>query len=242
MKFFLLTAFMILSFFTHAQRKPHGREYVYNYDKSIYSIKEYKDGLRSGTWITYERNGNKVMHIYSDDSLRRYIKIGEKKDTVTDEHYVYEFQPSGQLLSLDYNSRNMLIESTTHRYNGLDSIKYTRDSTDAFRMTYHSDSCFRAKFIHADSGLQAFLMDQLEYPASCREMEIMGTAVISFNVEPDGSVSDVVATGAACHPKLEQEAIRVVKKMSHMFVPTTLFGKPVRSFCMLPITFELEDE
>lgn len=84
-----------------------------------------------------------------------------------------------------------------------------------------------------------FIADNLHYPQIAIENFTSGTVYLTFVVELDGSVSDVKTLkgiGDGC----EQEAIRVVKKMPHNWVPGISKGKPVRSQCNLPIKFRIK--
>lgn len=61
---------------------------------------------------------------------------------------------------------------------------------------------------------------------------------VSFKIEKDGSVSIIGARGP--HPKLEQEAIRVVKTFPEM-IPGKQGGKPVGVTYSLPITLRVQN-
>ena len=61
---------------------------------------------------------------------------------------------------------------------------------------------------------------------------------VQFKIDKNGNVVDVIAR--APHPKLEQEAIRVVKSLPTM-IPGRQRGKPVGVLYSLPILFQVED-
>lgn len=61
---------------------------------------------------------------------------------------------------------------------------------------------------------------------------------VSFKIQPDGSVAIIGARGP--HPKLEEEAIRVVKTFPDM-IPGKQGGRPVGVTYTLPITLRVQD-
>jgi TonB family protein len=87
------------------------------------------------------------------------------------------------------------------------------------------------------AALYKYIGEHLHYPAIARLEGIEGRVTLRFVVEKDGSVSDIqVLRGfyVAC----DVEAVRVVKSLPK-FTPGIQYGKPVRTFFTIPITFEL---
>jgi protein TonB len=87
-------------------------------------------------------------------------------------------------------------------------------------------------------ALYRYLKNHVQYPVSAKEMGYQGTVYLSFVVEKDGSISNVVilrSVGGGC----DEEAIRVVKSMPD-WSPGTQMGRPVRVIYNLPIKFTLQ--
>jgi protein TonB len=83
-------------------------------------------------------------------------------------------------------------------------------------------------------GLPEFLRRNLNYPELAEQRKTQGTVYISFVVEKDGNVSNIeVLKGVG--DGLEEEAVRVVKKMK--WNPGKAKGHPVRVRFTLPIKF-----
>ncbi|NJW52405.1 energy transducer TonB [Salinimicrobium oceani] len=61
---------------------------------------------------------------------------------------------------------------------------------------------------------------------------------VSFKIQPDGSIAVIGARGP--HPRLEEEAIRVVKKFPEM-IPGKQGGRPVGVTYSLPIILKVQD-
>jgi protein TonB len=88
-------------------------------------------------------------------------------------------------------------------------------------------------------GLQKYLADNVEYPATAKKNGITGTVWVIFVVNEDGSVSDVKVEkgiGGGC----DQEAVRVVEGM-RKWKPGKQNGNPVRVYQRLKIGFALDE-
>jgi len=100
-----------------------------------------------------------------------------------------------------------------------------------------NESDDNAKKQCATKKMLEFIYKNIKYPAIARENGVEGTAVISFVVEKDGSVSApkvVRDIGAGCGG----EALRVVKKMPK-WTPGKQRGRSVRVQFNLPVKFKL---
>jgi len=94
-------------------------------------------------------------------------------------------------------------------------------------------------FKGGDAARQRYLRDNTVYPTSAMSMNIEGTVIVSFVVEPDGSISNVkILRGVVA--SLDEEAIRVTKSMPK-WDPGKQRGKPVRARFNMPIKFVIGD-
>jgi len=89
----------------------------------------------------------------------------------------------------------------------------------------------------ADGGnIGTYFAHNLKFPPAAKEREIQGTVRLSFVVETDGSVSNIVvvnSVGGGC----DNEAIRLIQE-TH-WLPAEKGGKYVRSLNMQDITFSI---
>lgn len=86
--------------------------------------------------------------------------------------------------------------------------------------------------------MMKWLNKNMVYPPIAAENNIQGRVMVSFVVEPDGSISNVnIARGV--DPNLDKEAMRVVSKMPK-WKPGMQTGKPVRARFTLPVQFRLQ--
>ncbi|HEY0977826.1 MAG TPA: energy transducer TonB, partial [Flavobacteriales bacterium] len=68
------------------------------------------------------------------------------------------------------------------------------------------------------------------------DVELKDRLFVRFHVEVDGRISDPVIL-KGLHPSLDAEALRVVGLMPH-WIPASINGRPCRSRCVLPFSFD----
>src|SRR5690606_24888467 len=82
-----------------------------------------------------------------------------------------------------------------------------------------------------------FTSSNLKYPVRARENNIEGKVMVAFIVNKDGTIRDIKVRqgiGYGC----DEEAVRVLKS-SPPWKPGMLNGKPVNTYCVLPVSFQL---
>jgi len=82
-----------------------------------------------------------------------------------------------------------------------------------------------------------FLYNNFQYPIEAVRNNIQGRVILNLTIATDGSMSDIKIVQSV-HPLLDQEALRIVKRMPK-WIPGTKDGKPVATNYRLPITFKL---
>ena len=86
------------------------------------------------------------------------------------------------------------------------------------------------------SNMAQYILTNLKYPESAKMAEVSGTVRLSFVVETNGNVSNIIidkSVGAGC----DNEAIRLLQN-TH-WIPAVKNGKYVRSHNMQDITFTI---
>jgi TonB family protein len=260
--YLLLTAFfLILSL--NAQNKPlHGKIKNFNADKTLESIKEYDHGKRTGTWTTYYKDSGKLVEIYSKDSLMQHIRINGKGDTTYKAVY-YRSIPDYRLYKSDIYINSALTATKLYNYKGQDSVveipgadKSSQIITEMLpdpevkteeqlsandlndRVYINVDE--KAEFKGGRDSMSRFLTNNLVYPESAKIAGKKGMVIVRFIIDIDGNVSDVMVGRTSGSAVLDKEALRVIKISGYKWLPGKINGKPVRSYCQIPITFELE--
>jgi protein TonB len=95
------------------------------------------------------------------------------------------------------------------------------------------------EFPGGDIALLKFVKDNVIYPAEAQNVNLQGKVIIKFAVKSNGSV-DRIEVLRGIDPSLDNEAIRVVKKLPK-FKPGRQNGVAVPVWFMLPVTFRLEN-
>ena len=91
-------------------------------------------------------------------------------------------------------------------------------------------------FPGGNGALLDWLSKNIHYTSGCAS--IQGRVVVSFFVEPDGSLSDIELVRKVA-PELDEEVLRVVKAMPK-WIPASQNNKPIRAKFTMSITFRSE--
>lgn len=92
-------------------------------------------------------------------------------------------------------------------------------------------------FPGGSGALQSWLTQNIQYPANAKKWGVQGNVIVSFVVEPDGTISEpTIVKGVDL---LNEEAIRLIKAMPK-WIPGKLKGENVRVKGTLTIPFSLK--
>lgn len=90
------------------------------------------------------------------------------------------------------------------------------------------------------AGWAKFLNKNLRYPSQAQEEGKSGRVIVSFVVERDGRLTDIVVTGKAGYG-MDEEAVRVLK-LAKPWKPGRQNGQPVRVRYSIPMNFQLTEQ
>jgi protein TonB len=99
---------------------------------------------------------------------------------------------------------------------------------------------FMPQPIGGESAWAKFLNKNLRYPIPAQEDGVSGRVILSFIIEKDGSLSNIVVQSPAGHG-FDEEALRVLK-LAKAWKPGMQNGQPVRVRYAIPINFRLSSE
>jgi TonB family protein len=91
------------------------------------------------------------------------------------------------------------------------------------------------EFPGGQKKLMSYINTNLKHPPGAND--IVTRVIITFVVNPDGSLSDLEIAGRRQNPLFEKEALRVVQK-SPKWIPGKIKGKAVRTQYTVPILFQ----
>lgn len=210
--------------------------YVKKYDKDtgLYSeggylhYKDKKKQLKQGLHTTYFDDS---LAVKTPRVLRYYDAEGKL-------HELRSFYKSGVPKRVEYyDAAGKVTQSTCLNEDGTE-----RAYTPFERMPRYpgceDEATEEARKACAQSAMLRFVYQNIKYPAIARENGVEGTVVVTFIVEPDGSISNVKVVrdiGADCG----EESARVVRLMPP-FIPGMQDDEFVRVQFNLPTKFKLE--
>ncbi len=96
------------------------------------------------------------------------------------------------------------------------------------------------EFPGGEKALAAFLNRNIRYPSMASETGVSGTVFLRFVVNAGGEIEGVEVVGARKGAGLEEEAMRVVRKMPK-WKPGRQNGRNVAVYFSLPVRFELAE-
>ena len=135
---------------------------------------------------------------------------------------------------VDYNAKNYKRYWKRHERH---TAPLTLEADTSYKIYEYKQLEEVAKPYFADGiNMPQYIQKNLQFPAEAKEREIQGTVRLSFIVETDGSVSNIIvvnSVGGGC----DNEAIRLLQET--IWIPAEKNGKYVRSTGMQDITFSI---
>ena len=92
-------------------------------------------------------------------------------------------------------------------------------------------------FPDGPQAMSQFITDHLQYPESAKKDSIQGNVYVSFNVEREGTLTDLKVV-RSISTELDYEACRIVKSMPK-WIPVMKDGIPTTARYILPVKFSL---
>lgn len=120
------------------------------------------------------------------------------------------------------------------------STAETGSTARAGKVYAASDCDVRPQFFHSNEKhfLQSWVYKYLKYPRQAIERNLQGQVLLSFIVEKDGSVTNIVVEHGI-DELLDDEAVRVVA-VSPKWIPGQIKGEKVRTRMVIPVEFRLK--
>lgn len=96
------------------------------------------------------------------------------------------------------------------------------------------------EFPGGEAALRKFLNNNIHYPSMAQENGVSGMIFVRFVVDKTGQITNVETVGAKKGAGLEEEALRVVRKMPK-WKPGRQNGENVPVYFNLPINFKMQE-
>lgn len=134
--------------------------------------------------------------------------------------------------------KNKIKSITVYKPEGLVAqIRIELYDDNEERSTVHIQVDENPKFPGGENELMLWLTTNLRYPKEAYDKDMESMITVRFTVNKDGKVCDPTIVGGE-NEYLCQEALRIVNAMPD-WIPGKIDGKPVDSYCTLPINFSL---
>lgn len=172
-----------------------------------------------------------------------FIKEFSESDELRNEGYYYSFPP---ILKTDkhltyYRDNNEIHTISYYKNNELiDNIILNREGdTIATKVYYDVDILPKYKNDEYDNKLRLDIQRIMRYPEYAAERGIQGKVYVEFIIMEDGSMHGInVVEGVAT--SLDNEAVRVIKKLSKGWSPGYLDNKAVKVIFTIPLVFVIQ--
>ena len=106
--------------------------------------------------------------------------------------------------------------------------------------TYKEKADWEPEFPGEMKALYQFLTENTRYPSSAQEGNIEGTALVTFVIEKDGSITNVKIKRSSGFFILDEEALRVIRLMPK-WIPGKVNGEPtVTSYYSISVRFQID--
>lgn len=192
----------------------------------------YKNGKRYKL-ENYNAIGKKIEELYVDTLGKVTVRATIVEGRISEKNYFY---PDGHLCASksmtdgEWQTRYFLPDGTP-----TDSVTLDDESADD---EIHNVVEQMPAFPGGQQALFAFLSKNVHYPPKAQQMGLQGRVILSFTVEKDGSIADIIVLRSV-HKLLDDEAMRVVRSMPK-WRPGKQNGKPVRVRYTIPLSFRFD--
>jgi TonB family protein len=163
-----------------------------------------------GDYITYHENGKPKIK-------GRYVRNKLNGELST-------WHANGQIKRKDEYVMDSLISGHCYTATGQDTAWFPYN----IPLTY-------GKGLHE---LYGFMNRNIKYPEEAKKSGIEGTVHIQFFIEKDGTLSNEKIRRSVSY-YIDQEALRVIRKVPAHWQPPLVDGEPQRGYGILPISFKL---
>jgi len=205
-------------------------------DGSIRAQGLYAYGRKQGMWVESEPGrGKSTSGMYSSERKEgEWIQL-DTNGLIESLYNWQDDQLQGKFFLYDSNGQK--INEGLYRKDTLVSELYPQPAISKPYLKTCQEAMNGNVNTCTESTLSSTIHTNLKYPSIAHERKIEGTAMLQWDVMPDGTVSNIRVPQGLCD-EIEKECIRVFK-LTGRWVPAYQAGKPIKYTMSLPITFRL---
>jgi TonB family protein len=174
--------------------------------------------MRDSTGKVLAVNGTGHVVVFDDD-FKKVIEEGDMNKGKKEGDWRGMIADSGRYICTfhkDVLKSGISYMKSGHRYTfkQIEVGPVYSDGTDAFNL---------------------FIKKNVQYPESAKKHKVMGTVLVRFFIETDGTISDATVVRGLIK-SMDDEALRVIR-LSPPWIPGSLYGIPMRSYYTVGVNF-----
>ena len=174
--------------------------------------------LRDSTGNILATNGTGHVIVFDDD-FKKVLEEGDLKNNKKEGEWRGPIADSGKFVC------------TFHKDELKSGISYMKSGSHySFKQVN-----VKAEYSDGMAAFYLFLKKNLQYPESVKKRKVIGDVLIGFNVETNGTLSDITVERGILKT-LDDEAVRVIS-LSPPWIPSSKFGIPIRSHYTVSVNF-----
>lgn len=166
--------------------------------------------VRQGTYLYYSNGQLEEIKEYANDRINGYH---------------IRFWENCRQKRKDLYENGKLVSGHCYGMNGADTAWFAYEVA--------------ASFPGGTDSLRRFISRYFYYPAAASSASIQGQVRVSFIIDEEGELTAIEVVNSV-HPLLDNEAVRLVKRMPR-WLPGTIDGKKVKTRFVLPVTFRISE-
>lgn len=179
-------------------------------------------------------------NFYASEIPSVYLTTGfyAEHDSYRDNASILDYEAMEVELEYIYAlTKTLANESVLPTFRG---NEFSQKETDSRAYSYHDCDTKPAFMGHSNPSwfMTKWVYQYLRYPQEAVRSGIQGRVHVTFTIEKDGKVSDVLVQKGV-DPLLDEEAVRVIKA-SPKWKAAKKNGQTVRSYITIPVDFKLE--
>ena len=249
-KFFLILALIIMSLGLNVNAQTRSPEPKSGFSLTKKIIQNHliypkealeKKGGKITVYYDVDQNGNasnyRVDNAFDEQCAAEAIRLvkmiewnpamNNGKPVSVNDYYTIEFSPKSYKKSEEKNPRLMLPKQDypAQKSNKVYGLKELHQGPQPY-------------FDNPNVNMATYLRNNLRFPDQAKQFEIQGTVKLSFIVETDGRVSNIIvenSVGGGC----DNEAIRLIQNL--VWIPGVKNDSLVRTRMTQDITFKIGD-
>lgn len=202
--------------------------------------------------VTQLSEDSRIIQVFNRDSvkIKRTIELFNQNNQILSRNRM-EFFNSGKIRSVDVQNFEKGTRECKEYYENGNKKSHFIESNEkmTFEQYFSEEGIQIPKPIFINGGPEGgiekwneYLSKNLRYPLESQKLGIEGLVILYIIIEKDGTMVDLaLANPEEVDPELAEEAIKVVKRYSGRWIPSSVNGEFMKTRIRLPINFRLTD-